>query len=102
MIRTYNQLAVPFKIYADFESILKLIKRNNRNKNSSYTEKYQDHVPSSFAYKVVCIVDRFSKTVVLYRRQNAVIKFIVVIFKEYVYCQKVIKKHFNKNLIFSE
>ena len=32
---------------------------------------------------------------------NAVNKFIKAILKEYNYCGKVIKKHFNKNLIMS-
>ena len=65
----FKQLAVPFKIYVDFKSILKWIKINYRKNNASYTEKYQDHIPCSFVYKVVCIDDRFSKPVVLYRRK---------------------------------
>ena len=63
----FKQLSVPFKIYADFESVLKRVKSNDRNSNTSYTEKYQKHIPCSFAYKVVCIDDKFSKPVVLYR-----------------------------------
>ena len=55
---------VPFKIYADFESIWKGVQSNDRNNNSSYTERYQSHIPCSFAYKVVCIDDKFSKPVV--------------------------------------
>ena len=66
----------------------------------SYTKKYQDHVPCSFAYKVVCVDDKYSKDVVLYRGKNAVSKFIVPILREYDYCRKVVK-HFNKNLIMS-
>ena len=61
----FKQLLVPFKIYADFECILKGVKSTNKN-NGLYTEKYQDHVPCSFAYKVVCIDNRSSKKVVLY------------------------------------
>ena len=57
----FKQLAVPFKIYVDFESILKWIKRNNRKCNTSYTKKYQDRVPCSFAYKMVWSNDTFSK-----------------------------------------
>ena len=53
--------------------------RNNRKNYSSYTEKYQGHIPCSFAYKVVCIDDRISKSVVLYRGKNAVNKFIKAI-----------------------
>ena len=63
----FKQLSVPFKIYADFESVLKRIKSNDRNSNTSYTEKYQKHIPCSFAYKVVCIDGKFSKLFVLYR-----------------------------------
>ena len=33
----------------------------------SYTKKYQDDIPCSFAYKVVCVDNKFSKDVVLYR-----------------------------------
>ena len=47
--------------------------------NSSYTEKYQDHIPCSFAYKVVCIDNRFSKKVNLYKGKNGVYKFIKAI-----------------------
>ena len=50
----FKQLLAPFKIYADFEYPLKAVKSSDKN-NGSYTEKYQDHVPCSFAYKVVCI-----------------------------------------------
>ena len=38
-------------------------------------------------------------SVVLYRGKKAVYKFIKSILNEYNYCRKVIKKHFNKNLI---
>ena len=41
-----NQIPVPFNIYADFECNLKKVKCNE----GSYTEKYQDHIPCSFAY----------------------------------------------------
>ena len=68
-------------------------------KNSSYTGKYEAHIPCSFAYNVVCIDDRFSKLVVLYRGKNAVNKFVEAILKEYDYYRKIIKKHLNKNLV---
>ena len=53
----------------------------------------------SFAYKLVCVDDKFSKDVVLYRGKNAVFKFIQCVFKKYDYCRIVMKKHFNKNLV---
>ena len=35
----------------------------------------------------------------LYRGKNAVYKFIQCILGEYFYCRRVMKKHFNKNLV---
>ena len=66
--------------YVNFDSILKGVKNNDKN-NASYTKKYQDHIPCSFAYKVVCIDDKFSKPVVHYKGKNAVNEFIEEILK---------------------
>ena len=52
-----------FKIYADFECNLPGVE----SYWGSYTKKHQDHVTRSFAYKVVCIDDRFTKPIVVYR-----------------------------------
>ena len=38
---------------------------------------------------------------VLYRGKDAINKFIKSILNEYNYCRKVMRKHFNKNLIMS-
>ena len=48
----FKQLLVPFKVYTDFECLLKGVQSSDKN-NTSYTEKYQDHIPCSFVYKVV-------------------------------------------------
>ena len=96
----FKQLAVPFKIYADFKSLLKGVQSSDKT-NASYTEKYLDNIPFSLAYKVVCIDYKFSKPLILFRSQNAIYRFIEAILKEYDYCKKIIKKHFNKNLIMS-
>ena len=80
----FKQLLVPFKIHAEFDCILKGVKSSDKN-NGSHTEKYRDHIPCSFAYKVD---NKFSKKVVLYRRKNAVYRFIEAILKEYDYCKK--------------
>ena len=56
----FKQIPVPFKIYADFERNL-----------GSYTKKYQDHIPCGFAYKIICVDDRFSKPIVVFRDENA-------------------------------
>ena len=94
----FKQIPVPFKIYADFECNLKNVKCYE----GTYTKKYHEHVPCSYAYKVVCIDDRFSKSIVVFRGKNAAYEFIKAILKEYQYCKKVMNKHFNKNLIMSE
>ena len=46
--------------------------------------------------------DRFSKPIAVYRGENAAYEFIKAILKEYKYCENIIKKHFNKNLIMSK
>ena len=46
---------------ADFESLFKKFKINDRDKNISYTEKCQDRIFCSFVYKVVYIDVKFSK-----------------------------------------
>ena len=76
----FKQIPVPFKTYADFECDLESVK----SYEGSYTKKkYQDHVPCSFAYKVVCIDDYkvlltklFTKPTVLFRGENAVMDLI--------------------------
>ena len=52
----FKQLQVPFKIYADFECNLGDVEVYE----GSYTTKYHEHVSCSYAYKVVCIDDRFT------------------------------------------
>ena len=95
---------MPFNIYADFECNVKRVKGSDRNNNTSYTEKYQAHIPCSFAYEVICVDDKFNKPVVLYREKNSVYRFIETMLGEYDYCKKKkeIKKHINKNLAMSE
>ena len=94
----FKQIPIPFKIYADFECNPESVE----SYEGSYPKKYQDHVPCSFAYKVICIDDKFSKPVVVYRGKNAAYEFIKVIFKEYKYCKKIKNKHFKENVIMSE
>ena len=99
-LKNFNrQILVSFKIYADFECLLKGCGVGIDNEGFFYTKKYQDHVPCSFVYKVVCIDNKYSKKIYLCRGKNAANKFIKCIFKEYVCCKSVMKKHFNKNLV---
>ena len=90
---------IPVKIYADFECNLESVE----SYEGSYSKKYHDHIPCSFAYKLASVDDKFTKPIVVFRGENAAYEFIKAeIFKEYQYCKKVIKKHFSKNLIISE
>ena len=79
-----KQLQVPFNIYADFECNL----RYAEIYEGSYTKKYHEHVPCSYAYKVVCIDDRFSKSIVVFRGKNAAYEFIKAILEGHKYCKK--------------
>ena len=44
-----KKLAPPLKIYTDFECITRGVQGVSKEK---YTEKYQEHIPCSFAYSV--------------------------------------------------
>ena len=102
-LNDFKQLPVPFKIYADFECILKEtgVSEEIIDENISYTKKYQHHIPYRFAYKVVCIDDRFTKDIGTYRGKDCVNKFITMMLEEYEYCSNVMKEYFNENLIMS-
>ena len=94
----FKQLSVSLKVYADFECNAQSVE----SYGGSYSEKYQDHIHCSFAYKLVCVDDKFTKPIVVFRGENAAYEFIKAILKEYQYCKKVMNKHFNKILIMSE
>ena len=94
----FKQLPVPFKMCADFKCNFK----NVECYEGIYTKKYHEHVPFSYAYKVVCIDDKYSKTIVVYRGVNSGYEFIKSIREEHKYCRKIMNKNFNKNLIMTE
>ena len=96
-----NKLRVPFKIYADFECILKKCDNVASSCDSSWSVKESEHVPCGFGYKVVCVDDRFSKDVVVYKGKNCVSRFISCILDGYEYCKKIRIDHFIKSLIMS-
>ena len=75
----FKELAVLFKIYADFEDNVKGVSSSDRGDNNSYTEKYRVCIPCRFAYKVVCVYNKFSKSVALSDERIAVYTFIKII-----------------------
>jgi len=61
----------PIVVYADFESIL--IKMNeNKGKSTILTQK---HKPISFCYNIVCLNEKYNKTV-MYSGEDCIKKFI--------------------------
>ena len=80
----FKQIPVPFKIYTDFGCNLKTVE----SYQGSYSKKYQDHILCSFAYKLVCIDDKSTKLIVVFRVKNAAFKFIEAILNEYQYYKK--------------
>ena len=73
----FKQIPVPFKVYADFEC--------NLEKVESYEGSYSKNIAITFlvvfAYKLFCVDDKFSKSVVVFRGENAAYEFIKAIFK---------------------
>ena len=67
-----NKMRVPFKIYVDFECILKKCDGARGSCYSSWSVDESDHVPCGFGYKVVSVDDRFSKDVGVYRGVDCV------------------------------
>src|SRR5688572_24941069 len=67
----FKSMRVPFVVYADFESFIKPIDTCQPNPNTSYTNKYQKHVPSSFCYFIKCFDDDlYSQAPVTYTAEN--------------------------------
>ena len=97
----HKQIPVPFVIYADFEAITEKIHGCQPNDDESYTEAYQRH--TDCGYKVVCCYDdKYTKPVQIYRGEKAVYKFMKAMLDEVKYCNKIMKKHFNKPLRMTE
>ena len=93
----FKQIPVPFKIYADFECNLKSVE----SYEGSYSKKYQDHVPCSFAYKLVRVDDEFIIPIFVLE-VNILLLNLLKQFLKSMSTVKTMKKHFNKNLVMSE
>ena len=80
---TYRNSYQPFVIYADFESSLKPddkvvdTTQGVEIGGESSSHVFQEHIPCSFAHKVVSSVDpNFSRPLVKYRGEDAAEKFV--------------------------
>ena len=88
-------------VYVDFESILLSEEWKKKNLDEPYTQKYTKHVSCSYGYKLIYIDDKFSKP---FRSFWSEVKdvdcnFVNCIVKERNYCSDVMKKRFNKELV---
>ena len=95
-----RQLSRPLIIYAKFEAVLKEVQKVPQEINTPQTNK--NHISCSYAFKVLCIDDRFREPVVTYRRQDAVCRFIDAMLGEKMYYREVIDKQFSKNLVMNK
>ena len=60
------------------------------------------YVPNSIAAKLVCINDNYTQLTKIFFGGNCIIKFLQWVFKQKIHCNKIIKNHFNKELIISQ
>ena len=100
--KTMKKIKSPVMIYADFESILVPENNGKQNPEMSYTNEYEKHVACSYGSKLVCVDDKFSKPFKTYLGEDAVCDFINSMIEESKYCHKVMKKHFNKELVMTK
>ena len=54
----------------------------------SYSKKYQDHIPCSFAYKFVCVDDKFTKPIVVFSSE----KLLMNLLKQFLKSMDTVKK----------
>ena len=57
----FKQILVPFKTYI----------KSVESYDGFNSKKYQDHIPFSFGYKLVCVDDKFTKPIVVFKGENA-------------------------------
>ena len=99
----FRQILISFKLYANFECNLWVsVSVSVESYEGSYSKTYQDHIPCSFACKLLCVDDEFTKLIVTFRGKNTAYELVKAILKECQYYKKEMKKHLNKSLIMSE
>ena len=81
-------IADKYIAHLKFIVILSVIWRELKSMKGSTQKKYHNHISCSFAYEIVCVDDRFSKSIVVFRDENAVSEFIKAMLKEYEHCKK--------------
>ena len=85
----------------DFESLLKGVRSSDRTNNTSYTERYQKHIPCSFAIKLCVLMVNLINQLFFKEEKMQSIDLLKQFLKKVIIAEKVIKKHFIKNLVMS-
>ena len=80
----FKEIPGQFKIYAEFECNLESVEIYE----GSYIKRYHDHIPCSFAYKVVCIDDKFNKPIVVFRGEMLLMNLL----KQFLRSMNIAKK----------
>lgn len=73
---------VPYVIYADFETLLKTYSGSDPDPSSSFTIDHQQHIPSAFAYHIVCSFDSSKNLFRSYRGRDCVNKFLECLYED--------------------
>ena len=92
----FKRLAVPFKIYADFECTVKEVKstdRGDNDDNASYTEKYQKNIFLAVLLIKLLMIN-LANQLFFIKNKNVVNRFIKAILEEYEYFKKSDEKTF--------
>ena len=88
-----------FIIYADFKCYIKPMQSCKPNPESSYTQQYQNHEPSSFCYYIKCFDDEvYEPKLVSYTGEDAAQKFVDMLEEDI----KIITNIPEKKMIFRE
>ena len=79
----FKHMPISVKIYADFERNLKSVESYEGFHSKKKKKKNQNHIPCSFAYKRLYVVDEFTQLIIVFRGEKAADKFIkfLTIFK---------------------
>ena len=73
-----------------------------KKNNELCTKKHQKHTVCSFRYTLVCVDDKFSKSLNSCLGKYSSYNFINSMIEESKYCCDVMKKHFYKNLVMTK
>ena len=65
-----RSMEVPFRIYADFESILKPLETVKQDETKRFTEKYQKHVPCGYCFHTVSSIPVMEFSPIVKRAKN--------------------------------